>query len=60
MRELIEDIFGEVDVETLSITSNIAYHVGYRRVVLDHTEIKPPYEPWADWVWSARYWAEEE
>ena len=60
MRELIEEVFGEVDVETLSITSNVAHHVGYRKVTMDHAEIKPTYEPWAEWVWHARYWEDEE
>jgi hypothetical protein len=55
MLELIEDTFGEVDVEMLTVSANIAYHVGYRKVMTDPQQLFPTGEPYADWVWAARY-----
>ena len=60
MSELIEDEFGEVDVEMLTVTANIAHHVGYRKVTMEPPEIKSPYEPYGEWAWHARYWAWED
>ena len=59
MSELIEEEFGEVDVEMLTVTSNIPYHVGVRKVTVDPTQPYPTGEPYADWVWISRYSEDE-
>jgi hypothetical protein len=59
MLELIEDTFGEVDVEMLEVSSNIPYQVGYRKITVDPVKLDEPTQPYADWVWLARYWEED-
>ena len=55
MQDVIEDSFGEIDLDMLYLPANIAYHVGHRKVTQELTKVDDTSEPYSDWVWIARY-----
>ena len=59
MQEIIEDAFGEVDIDDLSFTGNITHIVGYRRAESSQFVMEKPEEPYGEWVWISRYQEDE-
>ena len=60
MQDIIEDSFGEMDLDMLYIPAHLAHHIGYRKVTQEVTKSDETNNPYYDWVWIARYWGWEE
>ena len=50
MTNIIEDCFGEIDIDLLVIPANLKKHLGYFTVNTDHNKVESYYDRTHEWI----------